>query len=319
MWSICGREVKEGEKQTLMLNIGAKDEYLVPVTLINGVRPGKTIMFSAQIHSMENIGTVALNRLSAMLDPADVCGQIIMFHCVNISGYWKRHIRFVPEDGKNLNAVFPGKGPDGTISDQIADYFIKNVYEHVDFICDIHSGAPGQPLENCVFYPKALREIMLPIVKDLNVHYIFQSRSKGGLYSYPANYCNVPGIILERGTGGFVYKEWVDEDIKDALRILKYFGVYESDVEPSAEKHIWYSMMDDLFSDVKGNWYPVVELHQHVKKGDLYGVVEDFFGNRIKEFRAEEDGTVVYYTNSPQVEEGSMLVSYAYDRDLEDL
>jgi predicted deacylase len=65
-----------------------------------------------------------------------------------------------------------------------------------------------------------------------------------------------------------------------------------------------------LEADVQGLWYPRVQRGDQVKKDQLLGTVEDFFGNLIAEYRAVDDARVMYYTQGLAVSKGDALVAY---------
>lgn len=314
MWQIGGLCAEKGTKLQAVMEPGIAG-YEMPVTLINGRNSGKTVVILAGIHSCEFVGTSASSRAAAEIDPEKVNGRVILFHCVNINGFWIRRIRFVPEDGGNLNSVFPGD-PNGTFSEKIADWFVKEIFPQADFVLDLHSGAPGQPLTPLLFFPiaKKVREESFAAAKVFNVPYLIESRAKTGPYSYAAHYMDIPGVLLERGTGGYCYEEWIQEDVKDIRRLLNHLEVcaYENEEELCAQKLI--SPMQDLLSDEEGVWHADITVNQEVKKGQLLGHLDDFWGKRIKEFYAEGDGVILYYTSALPIKKGHMLVSYGtYD------
>ena len=66
-----------------------------------------------------------------------------------------------------------------------------------------------------------------------------------------------------------------------------------------------------LESELQGLWYPAVEKDADVRKGQLLGRTEDFFGNILREYRAADDGRVMYFTRALAVNPGDALVTYA--------
>lgn len=50
MWKICGQELSRGEKRQMILKPNMED-YEIPVTLVCGKAPGKTVVVTAQIHA----------------------------------------------------------------------------------------------------------------------------------------------------------------------------------------------------------------------------------------------------------------------------
>lgn len=318
MWQICGYELEKGEKKQVILHPNGRD-YELPTTLICGTGEGKTLLVTAQIHAGEYNGSVAVMRLAKNIDPQKLNGNIILMHCVNTSGFWQQLPRFIPEDHVNLNADYPGK-EDGTMGQQIAAWFVKDIFPFVDFIADLHGGGICEALAPCVFFPRApkVTECALDAAKALNVKYLLASSNSVGEYGYAANYMDIPGFILECGYGGLVREEWVQQ-IQECMELLmEHFDMYTPTLPgaKACDKKI-YRNTEYLETDTRGVWYPAVRENQIVKKDDLLGELGDFFGNIIKKYYAVEDGTVFYYTAGMCVLEGDPLVAYGFENSVE--
>ena len=107
MWNICGHTLQPGEKMQVYLEPNVEG-YGIPTTLICGARPGKTVLVTAQIHSGEYPGTPAVIHIARDIDPGELYGNLILMHCVNVSGFWRKEPTVIPEDGFNLNGDYPG-------------------------------------------------------------------------------------------------------------------------------------------------------------------------------------------------------------------
>ena len=313
MWKICGQELDSGEKRQMILHPNMED-YEIPATLICGREPGKTLVVTAQIHAGEYNGTPAVIQAAKEISPEKLRGNLVLMHCVNTSGFWQQHWRTLPEDDFNLNADYPGR-PDGTAGDKLADWFVKEVFPKADFLLDLHGGSVNEILTPCLFYPKAekVTEESLAAAKALDVPYLIASKADGGEYSYAANYYDLPGLLLERGYGGFCKDEWIAGHKRNIYLLLRHLGMYESEepvtsYEPKVYEHTIY-----LESEKAGLWYPAVKEDEPVTKGQLLGRLEDIFGNVLQEFYAEGDGRVFYYTGGLAVKEGDSLVAYGLE------
>lgn len=312
MWEVFNKQINEGEKRQLWCE--PTPGYRIPITAVNGANPGKTVMIIAGTHSMENPAIPAVTRVAKEIDPAKTNGRVIIVHTMTWSSIWERHIRFVVEDHGNLNGVYPGRA-DGTVSERIAYYFATKICPQCDFILDFHSGAAGQPLDTLIFFPRkeGVREISLEVSKKLGVTHLIESGSSTGIYSYAANYLGVPGIILERGTGGFSKPEWVDEDERDAKRVLNHFGVYDFGDQGPVPNKILCTKCNDINADAEGFWIPEIEMYGRYKKGDRIGYIQDIWGNKIKECFFDCDCMVYYYTDAPTIKPGWMLCTIGVD------
>ncbi len=65
--------------------------------------------------------------------------------------------------------------------------------------------------------------------------------------------------------------------------------------------------------DRRGVWNPAIKVNQKVKKGDLLGTLTDFFGNEIKKYYADYDGTIIYYIAGMCILEGDEAIAYGID------
>ena len=136
--NICGLTVERGHKLRTFLPV-PDTNVKIPLTIINGCEDGPTLLITAGIHGGEYPGIAAAMELGRDIEPADVHGILIMMHPVNIQGFWARREMIVPEDGKNLNRVFPGD-PLGTLADKTAYLISSNFFPIADFYVDMHSG-----------------------------------------------------------------------------------------------------------------------------------------------------------------------------------
>lgn len=313
IWKLCGQKLSRGEKRQVILKPDTVD-YELPATLICGKEPGKTVVVTAQIHAGEYNGTPAVIQAAKEIDPEKLRGNVALMHCVNTSGFWQQHWRTLPEDGFNLNSDYPGR-PDGTVGERLADWFVRGVFPAADFLLDLHGGSVNEILTPCLFFPKAgqAAEASLAAAKALDVPYLVASGVAGGEYSYAADYHGVPGLLLERGYGGFCREEWVAGHKRNIYLLLRHLGMYESEEPPVSRRPKVYGRAVYLESGKEGLWYPAVREDEPVKKGRLLGRLEDMFGNVLEEFYAEGDGRVLYYTGGLSVKAGDSLAAYGLE------
>lgn len=311
MFSICGHTLNPCEKKQAMLR--PLPGYEMPATMICGANPGKTILITAGIHSGEYPGIPAVIRTARDIDPKQTTGNIIMIHCVNTSGFWARTDCLVAEDGGNLNINYPGC-PNGTVSQQIADYFVTQIFPYVDFVVDLHSGSQQEPLTTCLFFPKweKVREEALSAAMALDIPFLIQSTAKTGEYSYAAHTMGIPALLLERGHSGFCEEAWVNDYCNDLRLLLNHLGYYPYDKQSKTEKRIFVKTIY-LEAEEDGVWYCNVKPNEIVKRGQLLGRMEDFYGNVLHEYYADADGIVFYHCCGLSVKAGRNLVAYGIE------
>jgi N-alpha-acetyl-L-2,4-diaminobutyrate deacetylase len=125
---------------------------MIPITVIrNG--SGPTALLTGGNHGDEYEGPIALQRLAHDLAPELVRGRVIIVPFMNAPAVAAAR-RTSPHDGKNLNRLFPGS-PDGSVTEKIADYFIRTLVPMADIALDFHSG--GKTLD---FLPFAAAHLL---------------------------------------------------------------------------------------------------------------------------------------------------------------
>ena len=283
-----------------------------PETLIRGAAEGPRVTVSAGVHCREYIGIEAVNRLAAELQPEQIRGELRLIHAVNYSGFIVRSGDVCPEDGKNLNRVFPGD-PEGSSTDRLAAFLEREVIAGSDAVIDLHSGGFCEELIPHVYFHGAcapeINARSEEIARCVNVPFIYRSSAKNGFYSY-AGQCGVPAIILERGGRGVWSEDEVLADMEDVRNILRFLGVLDDGVpavrrEPCLMTGGWF---EDAPAD--GCWYPARHAGDRVSRGEELGQIRSVFGEVLHTCIAEADGVILYQTASLGIEKGQPMVAY---------
>ena len=282
----------------------------VPCTVICGSEEGRTAVLTAGVHSREYVGVGALTRLAGELEPADVNGRVIILHCLNYRGFIVRSADVLPEDGMNLNRVFPPKG-DKSPSALFADFLCREIISRADILVDLHSGGFCEELTPHVYFQSATSPEVCRISERLarltSARYIVRSSSVNGFYGH-AGTMGVPAIILERGGVGLWTEEEVNASFMDALNILRGTGFVEGEAREYSHTLIERGYYED--SPLDGCWYPAKRAGEIAEEGELLGMVKDIFGSELLRVTAKERGVILYQTASLGIEKGSPMVAY---------
>lgn len=117
----------------------------------SGSRPGPHVLITAGIHGSEYPGILAARKLRAFLSQADIAGTVTVLPLCNPTALKERAKAIFPEDGKNLNRMFPGN-PDGSASEKTA-WAITQLQDEADFYIDLHGGDLFEKLTPYVYVP----------------------------------------------------------------------------------------------------------------------------------------------------------------------
>jgi len=97
------------ESRTIDMLAGVDTGTQIPITTIEGARPGPSLGLIAGNHGYEYPPILALQKLRGQIDPAKLAGTVRMLHVANMPSFLGRTVYFSPVDGKNLNRVYPGR------------------------------------------------------------------------------------------------------------------------------------------------------------------------------------------------------------------
>ena len=145
------KDLSAGSKKQTEIVINGYTDTL-PATLIRGRENGKSILITTGMHSGEYPGIPATLTAAERIDPEKVSGRIMMIHCLNPSGFRERTDNYVPEDGKNMNRIFPSDNT-GTPADRIVSFVSKELLPETDFVLDLHSGGQSERLTDHLYFP----------------------------------------------------------------------------------------------------------------------------------------------------------------------
>lgn len=309
--NVCGLRIERGAKLRTFLPVPDTTVKL-PITIINGTGDGPTLLITAGIHGGEYPGIAAAMELGRDIEPEDVAGCLIMIHPVNIQGFWARREFIVPEDGKNLNRVFPGD-PLGTLSDKTAYLISSNFFTIADFYVDMHSGDIHESLHPYVYYPgqptAEVEEKSRSVAKVLDMEYMVRSLATGGAYNYAAS-TGLPSILIERGGAGLCLHEDIEAYKDDVRNILRKLGMFSLPVKPRRHYPRDVENLIYLESMETGCWLHHIHCGDFVEEGQILGRITDLFGNTITTYYAEQTGVVLYICPALSAPKGTVLVAY---------
>ena len=287
-------------------------DITIPATLLCGIKTGKSITVSAGVHSREYIGIETLIRLAQELTPEMVRGTILLLHCCNYKGFLSRSSDVMPQDGKNLNRVFPGAA-DGTPTQKLAAFLESEIISHTDYLVDLHSGGFCEALVPHVYYHGAAKPSVCAesfrIAELTSAKFLVRSETKNGFYSH-AGQCGVPAIILERGGCGLLHEEEVRQDLADVKNILRGLG-FLLDLPAKVYPHRLAQNGRYLDAPVSGCWYPKKQPGDRLKTGELLGEIRSIYGETLFRISAEADGVLLYQTASLGIKAGTPMIAYA--------
>ncbi len=282
----------------------------MPMTVVNGTSPGPRVLFTGGVHGGEYPPIDAAIRLARELDPTQLCGQVVIVHIVNPLAFQARQQYLVPQDGKNLNRQFPGNAL-GTYSERMAYTIMAEIVSKVDVWIDLHGGDIHEALVPFTIYSNSAEEDVVRRSRELaevfGIEYVVASDSvKGGTYGASAA-AGVPSILAEAGQLGQLDETNTQILLEGCRNVLRHLGALPKDPNPAApikllQKFSW------LRAEQTGCWYPSVKIGDIVEAEQLIGVIKDYFGDPLAEYRAPDPGPILFLVTSLAINEEDPLV-----------
>jgi uncharacterized protein len=321
-FSFAGNKVKPGTKQSLLLPVvSGRDSTVIPITVFHGAKKGPVLGITAGVHGLEYAPIMAAQRLPRQLDPVSMSGTVILVHMANVPAFLGRSFRVNPQDGKNLNRVFPGR-PEGTITERIAWIISNEVIARCDYFIDVHAGDANNDLRpysgyyNYFDMPEVSAKAE-EMARSLGFDFIVQFGNEPSLRE-EAVYCsreatkrNIPAVDIECGRMGIVEEKAVRQ-IEDALlSLLRHLTILEG--KPTLVEHpVLIGQRTSVSSPHTGFFYSDLTSGDYVKQGMKLGHITDLFGNHLADVTCPTDGVILYMTFNPPIKKGDGLFSIGH-------
>ena len=264
--------------------------------LINGERPGPTLVVSGGVHAAEYASIAAALEFGRSLQPQGLAGRVIVLPVMNVPGFGVRSIYTCPLDGTNLNRMFPGKA-DGGGTEQLADWVFRNVISQGSYYVDLHGGDLIEALMPFTIFFRSGNPEVDRISREMGevfgIRYLVRSETAGSTYS-AASKAGIPAILTEAGGQGIWTAEHVALHVQGLGRLLRYLGMTEGPQPaplPSTllDRFLWLRSEAGV-----AFWYPAVAVGDVVREGQELGRVLRLRGQRaaIRGFACRRGGAV---------------------------
>src|SRR5258708_3901863 len=284
----------------------------IPVVVVNGAQEGQTLLVTAGIHGGEYPCIEAGIRFGREVDAAQVCGQIIVSAPVSVNAFQARQAFLVPEDGKNLNRVFPGKAT-GTIAEQMAHTLMTEVVPHANAWVDLHGGDIPEALLPFSGYregrdPK-VTEQSRQLAAAFGIQYIVRPTSLSGTTLDAAADAGIPALLAEAGQLGILDEENTQILLRGCFNVARHLGILDGAVP--AVSLTEFKNWPWIRASHGGCWYPLVKVGDMVTKDQVVGRVKDYFGKTLAEYRAPSGDMVLLLCAAMSVKLNDPLIGIA--------
>jgi predicted deacylase len=293
-----------GEKKfgELILAEGPITTIKVPIGIINGIKPGRTVCIVAGTHACEYVGIDTAIKVYHDYSPAQLNGTLLILPVINPAAFETMTPYVNPIDGLNMSFMFTGS-ENGTTTERMCKVILEKAVFISDCVLDLHGGD--------------LNEIMLPSViagvtgntsvdfesmnlaRAFGTEYIIlhkpeESPSTAAKYNYDttiesrAAERGIPSIVGEIGANGLSSKEEVDYYFQCVENVLRYLRLVQGEIKVTGnQKAISNSIR--VRTSTGGIFTSIRKVGEYLRAGETIGFVTDLKGDLKEEVRTPID------------------------------
>lgn len=293
--------LRTGKPRSEFGHVRATDELEIPFAIIEGAEEGPCLLVTAGVHGSEYCSIEAAVQLM-QTKPEEIKGTLIVLPILNVEGFRRRNIYIMPQDGKNLNRMFPGR-PDGTTSEKLAHWLVTEVFPKADAYIDCHGGDLDEGLAPFTIFPAGC-EKSNALAAAFGIK-VAVAAGGAGYTVDAAHKLGIPSILPEVSGNGLWGEATVPQMTDGIRRVMQYIGMLpgEAPVTPLDVVTMWVPT-----APVTGLWYPKKDLGEPVAEGELLGEVKTVFGEVLASIHSEKPGFILYRLTSLSVNEKEALL-----------
>lgn len=279
----------------------------LPVVLINGRFPGKTLYIQAISDGDELNGIAVVHEVLRRITPDQLSGQLIVVPLVNFHAFHRQQA-FNPVDGRKMNRCFPGRR-DGTISERIAYQLFRRAIQKADYCLDLHQGGVHPMIDEVrvrVSGKHALHGACLELARVFGIGHILDQQGPVGQLAQAAPDIGIPTIDPELGGTHGWDADSIEKGVRGVLNVMRYYKFIVGTPQ-IPERQIVVKQFVPLLSNEGGFVYYKAELYEHLERYQPVAEICDVFGNVRETVQAPVAGIFWAKPVYPTVASGGII------------
>jgi hypothetical protein len=319
---IVGRgERKYGKLGRFYLSDGTGVD--IPLMAVRGDEEGPILWISAAMHGQEMSGIpVIWEIIRERLDPEGFRGTVVGAPLLNPFSFNGRTY-YTPEDGYNLNRVFPGD-PKGLLTHRLAHLIFQEGVKKCDYLIDFHcnvasamcfsiiKGAQGsEAFRKSKMMADAFGITTIEMIMEHEAH-------RTGTMAEAAGEVGKPVLVVELVPWRAISETAVDVGVRGVMNIMKTLGMIEGEIEPQMDIPVIKDNLSRLEVNATrgGIIKKLVEVGDPVEKGQVICRIVDNYGDPVEEVTSSVDGWLLAWplVNNQAVGTGEHVAFLAFKK-----
>lgn len=281
----------------------------LPVALIHGARPGRTLYLQAVSDGDELNGLAVIREILRRVQPDELAGTIIAVPVLNLPAYFARQA-LSPVDGQKMNRCFPGNAA-GSASERIASRVFDTLVTRADLCLDLHQGGVKPMVDEVrvrVAPDHPLHPACLELAGVFGLGYILDQEGPPGQLARAAPDRGIPTIDPELGGCHGWDEASIRKGVRGVLNVLSHYGFLRG--QPLLPERQWVvESLEPVRAGVGGVVELAVALYDRVEREQPLAAVTDLFGTPREIVRAPRLGIVWQRCLYPTVSAGEMVLT----------
>lgn len=293
----------------------------IPLVVVHGSEPGRTLVVDAGVHGDEHEGILALHTLIRDLDPQKMRGTLLACPIVN-GGSYEARMRGNPMEIHyyDLNRSFPGD-PLGSITQRLAHAYFHQVVKRGDLHMSLHGGGDPFYLNGFVIAHGVSGGDRLDLVRAVGWERVADApdhttRPNQGTIHDVCDEAGIPSVTLEMGGASHRSPQQYNRSVQEILRALRnvmiHFGMVDGEL---ARPDRLFRIKRTLVRANNGGLIEFaddIEIDAPVKKDQVLLRIYGPLGDLVEECKAPFDGYVMGLPGSGLAYPGRIVAS-VYD------
>ena len=296
---------KRGQKVNGRLRVGETTSQLpveLPVTIVTGQRPGRTLVVSGGVHGREALGVLGVGRVLRELNPDEMCGNLVAVPLANMSSF-EFGDRVSLWDGENLEDAGCGS-LDGSLTEQLAHCLCHEVVLKGDAYIELHSSRAESFVWYTIFFAgvagvdPTVEASSRQMALAFGLEQVWERSPWPAPLKELAMRQGIPAIMPEIGGGADFFrtgKEQIADCARGITNVMKLMGILPGHIETESPKATIWSGHTEVFNDALGGLVLLdCQRGDQLRKGDVFATKYDpTTGEELSKIAAPASGTVL--------------------------
>lgn len=298
-FSIGNLKVKPGTKAngklgSLYLSNGSVVD--IPVMVVHGAAEGPVLWVSAAMHGQEISGIGVIWDLVRGLDPAKLRGTLVAAPLLNPLSF-NGGTYYTPQDGYNVNRVFPGDAK-GLTTARLANMILEEGVKKADYLIDFHANPEPAMYFSIVKESQdkdvwAASRAMADAFGITTVEMIlkFEAHRMGTMTDTAIN-LKKPGITIELVPWRRMSPVAVRVGVRGVLNVMKHLKMVDGQQEKQTEVLVIGGRLTrtEVMANRGGLLVGLKAAGDKVAKGEAVARIVDHYGEPVEDILSPIDG-----------------------------